>query len=624
MYEVTAYVAPDGGGGGVSSRRISVSSINVRVAAMPLVQPLEGSRPTVVLSLFLGHDANVALVVDGVVVEALELERLFEVRYFAPPMACGPAFEAMLSKVIEAMGVDVSNLDYISYVENGNRCVRDFFEGVPFVFVDHHRSHAVLGVYDSPFERPIVMSFDGGGNDGNWHIYNATKRRGGGGATLDVVCSYEWNFGSNYAKIGAVLPEVVGSLDEFNARCTAAHESLGVYRCVLALAGKIMGYAALGAVRSEWLPAARTFMRTAEATIRVLPWGLEGVNHVYLARDRANESWRRGLEPEDVWRFFPSEDSDQNTSTRERDLAATIQRAFELEVVAALADEPNDVVRGLYDGDYDGIVLVGGCALNVLANSAIERRFSTRVHVPSAPNDGGLAVGAAWHVVAPSSRQPLQYAGPELFDRADIAALVEPWVANGTLRVRPATVDDVARSLASDDGVVGVARGRAEFGPRALGHRSLLAYPRSLESKDTLNVVKFREWWRPVAPIVAVEDALRVFDTLPRAPFMSFAPRLTAEAAAALPAIVHYDGTARPQLVSQKDDAWVHALLMAVRELTGWGVLINTSFNVRGKPILNRASEAIDLLLSSKGMTAIVLEDLFIERNDRAVRVATL
>ena len=117
--------------------------------------------------------------------------------------------------------------------------------------------------------------------------------------------------------------------------------------------------------------------------------------------------------------------------------------------------------------------------------------------------------------------------------------------------------------------------------------------------------------------MVAVEDALRVFTTLPRSPYMSFAPRLTAAAAAALPDIVHFDGTARPQTVAPTDDAWLHKLLLAVKARTGWAVLINTSFNARGKPILNTAREALALLRDSPAMSAVVFDDRVVELPDR-------
>ena len=124
-----------------------------------------------------------------------------------------------------------------------------------------------------------------------------------------------------------------------------------------------------------------------------------------------------------------------------------------------------------------------------------------------------------------------------------------------------------------------------------------------------MNVIKFREWWRPVAPMVAVEDALRVFTTLPRSPYMSFAPDLTDEAKAALPAIVHFDGTARPQIVYAEEAPWLHALLVAVKRRTGWAVLINTSFNTRGKPICNTVAAALDMLDDLDDLDFVLIED---------------
>ena len=111
---------------------------------------------------------------------------------------------------------------------------------------------------------------------------------------------------------------------------------------------------------------------------------------------------------------------------------------------------------------------------------------------------------------------------------------------------------------------------------------------------------------RSAAPVLAYEDALAVFESVPRSPYMSFAPRLTPAAAAALPGIRHFDGTARPQVVAPDDEPWLHALLLAVKRRTGWAVLINTSFNTKGSPILNTAAEVLDLLRDSPDLDAVL------------------
>ena len=133
--------------------------------------------------------------------------------------------------------------------------------------------------------------------------------------------------------------------------------------------------------------------------------------------------------------------------------------------------------------------------------------------------------------------------------------------------------------------------------------------------KERMNALKFREWYRPTAPVVlAGPEADRTFhrDSPYRplhSPFMSFAPRLKPEAAAALPAITHFDGTARPQTVSRDNEPWLHSLLEAMKAKTGWGVLINTSFNSRGKPILNTLAEALNLLRDCEDLDYVLVED---------------
>jgi carbamoyltransferase len=140
----------------------------------------------------------------------------------------------------------------------------------------------------------------------------------------------------------------------------------------------------------------------------------------------------------------------------------------------------------------------------------------------------------------------------------------------------------------------------------------LLALP-SLGMKERLNALKQREWWRPVAPVVTQEECERMFvrDSSVRAlhaPYMSFAPKLTAEASAALPAITHFDSTARQQTVREIDDPWLHALLGEVKARSGWAVLINTSFNTKGRPILNSAREALTLLRDCEELNYVLIE----------------
>lgn len=225
------------------------------------------------------------------------------------------------------------------------------------------------------------------------------------------------------------------------------------------------------------------------------------------------------------------------------------------------------------------VVMSGGAGMNVLLTHRLSVRFRLPVHVPPDPGDGGLAVGAAWLMrppprPSPSLRASVQskvrpcsvYSGAWLWDAAYLA---EYAAAGEARRIGP---EELAVLLAGG-AIVGVVRGRQEFGPRALGHRSLLALPTSLDIKDRMNAVKAREWWRPVAPMLMAEEVDVVFSSPPVpivSPFMSFAPRLHPAMESRAPGIWHFDGTARPQTVAHDgDDPWLHTLLAAVKRRTG-------------------------------------------------------
>eukprot|EP00931_Biecheleriopsis_adriatica_P076330 TRINITY_DN50051_c0_g1_i1.p1 TRINITY_DN50051_c0_g1~~TRINITY_DN50051_c0_g1_i1.p1 ORF type:complete len:165 (+),score=28.73 TRINITY_DN50051_c0_g1_i1:220-714(+) len=152
-------------------------------------------------------------------------------------------------------------------------------------------------------------------------------------------------------------------------------------------------------------------------------------------------------------------------------------------------------------------------------------------------------------------------------------------------------------------------RGRQEFGPRALGHRSLLAVPDSEGMKARMNRLKARAWYRPAAPMIAEEALEQVFGNKQLSPYMSFAPIVNQDMQRRFPGLAHLDGTARHQSVSKRDEPWVHALLQAVGRHTGLAALINTSFNTKGAPICNTLSEALEMLDKLEDLDFVLVED---------------
>lgn len=266
--------------------------------------------------------------------------------------------------------------------------------------------------------------------------------------------------------------------------------------------------------------------------------------------------------------------------------------------------------------------MTGGSALNVPLNSAIHRTFGMPVFVSSAPNDAGLALGGAWLATPPPPTKAFHrsssdaFLGPELWD-GGAPALEAAAMAHGATRV--VSPSETLAALLAEGKIVAVVRGRSEYGPRALGHRSLLADPTRADTKERLNRIKHREWWRPVAPMVAYETVDEVFEERVWSPYMSFAPRLRPGMAAALPAIAHFDGTARVQTVSRDVDPWLHALLMAFKEKSDFAVLCNTSFNTRGRPIINRLDEALELLWATDDLDYLYVDGWLFSKEDGGV-----
>ncbi len=249
---------------------------------------------------------------------------------------------------------------------------------------------------------------------------------------------------------------------------------------------------------------------------------------------------------------------------RPEDLAASMQAVTERVLVEAAAWARKEV-------GAPHLILMGGVALNCVANSAIAREAGfSRLWIFPNPGDAGSSVGAA----AARLRKPLRWEGPYL----------------GTRIERDLDIPAVVTSL-STDGVAAVANGAAEFGPRALGNRSLLADPRPADMKDRVNRVKGREEFRPFAPVIREELLHEHFDVpVPATPYMQFTARCREPEA--FPAVVHVDGTSRVQSVARRDHPVLHELLRQWEAETGCPMLLNTSLNSRGEPLVNTWREA--------------------------------
>ena len=524
---------------------------------------------------------------NGEVQAVLELERLFELRYYAlnnnDTVKMEAGFLWAYSELLRQAGIPtrvtlshavcvVPAMDTAMDRDRLKRVMKKYVRCESWNETGHHEAHAIQAFYDSPLRTALIFSYDGGGDENqNFEVFLADRRF----KTMERIKIFRLNLGYVYMQIATHLSEVTHNAKR-NATAPALH-----------LSGRMMGYVALGKVRESW----------------VAPLEL-----IFRGRKMHDPAIGKIL-------------SEDPTIQDERDLAATAQMVFE-NILIEVFDEYISMFPSV-----GGIVVAGGCALNVLSNRKLQKRFQVPLHVSPSPNDGGLSLGAA-QLVTPPLRTletrtedgrilhslpnvPVVYGGPDLFDIQDVPKYVEKAGGDGARKV---TVDELAELL-NEGKIIALVRGRSEFGPRALGHRSLIAVPHLDNMKKRLNRLKYREWWRPVAPMVTTEEARRLFvGPSLWSPYMTFAAEIKEEFRKSLPAIVHFDGTARLQTVERKKNEWLWRLLEAVKKKTGKGVLCNTSFNTRGKPILNRMREAMKMLFELPDLNYVLVGDVLFSK----------
>jgi carbamoyltransferase len=246
------------------------------------------------------------------------------------------------------------------------------------------------------------------------------------------------------------------------------------------------------------------------------------------------------------------------------DIAAAVQFVYEERLMDFMFQVRQDLP------EYSNLVFMGGCALNSKANTKLWSLFKDVWIMPN-PGDAGSSLGAALALYGKHVKWEGPYLGYDLGGEYPVDKLFDELMTNK---------------------VVAVASGKAEFGPRALGNRSILADPRDPEIKDKVNRIKKRELFRPFAPVVLAEHASEWFDMNYESPYMQYTPRCLKPDL--IPSVVHVDGTSRVQTVTKEQHPGLHALLTKFYEATGVPVLLNTSLNVKGQPLLNDENDIVE------------------------------
>ncbi|WP_431727368.1 carbamoyltransferase family protein [Verrucosispora sp. TAA-831] len=441
-------------------------------------------------------------------------------------------------------------------------------------FVEHHVAHAASAFYTSGLRHAAILIADGRGET------VSTSLAVGGPSGIEVIKT--WGIEASLGHLYGWVADWVG-LSHWGA-------------------GKLMGLAAYGRP-DQSVPLVAT---PDGYLVRGSPPPDAPARQQFMLSRSRTRAWLRTATP-------PFSAGSGDDVMAYADVAASMQQALE-ETILSLAR-----LAGRLTG-ADRLVMAGGVALNCAANGRLHRAgLFDEVWVPPFPHDAGVSLGAALlaereiaGVAPPPSRlaHPFWAPTPPGLDKPPLRRLSGFEVK----QLDDASVPDVVARHLTDGLVVGWWQGRAEVGQRALGARSILCDPRRWQALSHVNRLKGREQWRPLAPALPASEFGRFFDGEPSAlaDFMLAAWPVRAGSRAHIPAAVHVDGSARPQLVHSRHDRF-YRLLRAFGERTGVPVLVNTSFNVAGEPIVLTADDAVDTLLRSD-LDALVLGDLLIRR----------
>ena len=511
------------------------------------------------------HDPAAALVVDGVTVAAAEEERFNRRKHGKDPVAFSTweLPEQAARWCLDHAGLEPGDIDAVAYSYDpelapaDGEATHDEWEGLRTLyarrapmflrsalpgldparvrFVPHHVAHAASAHLASPFESSTVIVLDGRGE--------RTSYLGG---------RYE---GQRLEKLKAQnLPHSLGLLYE------EATEHLGFRRSSDEY--KVMALASYG--EPEFLDALRERVR------------LDGDGGYHT-------------DPVDWESFLPRREKGDDWGGEHAALAASVQRVLE-ETLLGLA-------AWLHERTGDRtLTMAGGVALNCVANSVLWRESPFEaIWVQPAAGDSGTALGAAQHIACAlgDEVEPMESAA---LGRSWSEEELGGWLQRAGLAAeRPANVADAVAEILANDGIVAWFDGRSEYGPRALGHRSLLANAAHPENLERLNDVKGREQFRPVAPMVLLERAADIFTAGPiPSPHMLFTHEVRPEWRRRIPAVVHVDGSARIQTIDRREEPLVAAVLDGVERRTGMPVIVNTSLNTAGRPMVDDPQDALE------------------------------
>lgn len=563
-----------------------------------------------VLGIHLGHHSSCAVVKDGKIAAALQQERMTRVKHDGQE---GLSNRLPIRETLQAASTSIEDVDLIvssfqAASPGGIGLHRplvhagfDIFDPADsrHMTVSHHLAHGLSALVPSGFDDAAVLVCDLAGSttlDGKDFLIQFTEFRQRMASmayaeTTQTECLsiYRHDQGElHLAHRESCVPHNAPDVFIQNTASLYDNAARMIFQSENAH-GQMMALAAFGDPGQS--PVAPEDMVQISDSVRV----------------RFRNDWQA--------RVVPAPDALANAP-----FAAAVQKAFERALLAH-ARQAKELTGA------SALVAAGGVFLNILGNSLIiDSELFQRYYVPSSPHDAGISIGCAfagWRLIGPreavtlASQKPVpapDRLGPACLPAECRAAIREQ---SQLVTVSERTSPETMAELLRDGKIIARCAGRSEFGPRALGGRSLLGSPLLPDMKDRLNAIKGRQAWRPVAPVIPEERCASFFDGPPVSPYMNFVHVVKPEHQAALAALAHADRTTRAQTLRADEDPFLHDVLGAFGDLTGYPILVNTSLNGPGEPIVQTEGEAIDFLLTHPGVDLLALDDILVRRASR-------
>ncbi|HLD97661.1 MAG TPA: carbamoyltransferase [Candidatus Nanoarchaeia archaeon] len=551
------------------------------------------------------HDSSAALLQDGKIVAAAQEERWSRKKHdISFP-------ENAIRYCLEEVGISISQVDAVgfyerpmlkferllsSHIETFPKSYKVFVQALPswiteklripsimrkklkyegnVFFVDHHMAHAASSFHASPFDEAAIFTADGVGE------WTTTTLGYGKGTEVSLIkeIHFPHSLGLLYSSVTAHLGFKVNN-DEY----------------------KVMGLAPYGKP---------TYYEEFKKIIDVKEDGSYRLDMSYFTFHYGTRMLSRRFEE----KFGPTRRRESPVEERHKDIAASLQKVVEDVIFKA--------VNHLYElTKTTNLCLAGGVALNSVANGKLTRATPfTKIYVPPAPSDPGAAVGAATVVYHMLLGKPRTAA----MDRPDLGPgysheMIKKFLDSKGIAYKELAEKELIKTVGGllwENKVIGWFQGRMEFGERALGNRSILANPCNPEMKDILNLkVKHREQFRPFAPVVTAEDAKDYFEVDIEVPFMSFVYPVRKDKQKLLPAITHVDGSGRLQTIRREANQRYYDVIKEFEKHSKVPILVNTSFNIRGEPIVMTPEHAYRCFTGT-GIDYLVLDTFLIKRED--------